>query len=242
MPMIRLHVETTLHEGAMPAGTARHAHYLGTVMRRGPGDAVALFNAGDGEFQAEIATLRKDRITFRVGARLRTPAPESGPWLVFAAVKREAMDLIAEKATELGAAVLQPVLAARSNVTRVGTERLRAIAIEAAEQCGRLSVPDLREPVPLPVLIGGWDAARSLVVADESGTAPPLARVLADAGSRPLALLIGPEGGFDPLELDGLRRRPFVLAAGLGPRILRAETAAIAGLALIQALTGDWRG
>lgn len=240
--MIRLHVETTLHQGAAVSGTARHAHYLGTVMRRAPGDTLALFNATDGEFHAEIASLRKDRIAFRVGARTRAPAEEPGPWLVFAAVKREAMDLIAEKATELGATVLQPVLTARSNVSRVGLERLRSIATEAAEQCGRLSVPELRQPVPLLHLIGAWESERRLIVADETGTAPPLARGFADGSPLPPALLIGPEGGFDPVELDGLRRRPFVQPVGLGPRILRAETAAIAGLALIQALTGDWRG
>ncbi len=240
--MIRLHVEAPLRAGAELQGTARHAHSLGTVLRRGPGDALALFNGADGEWQAEIAALRKDRISFRLGPRLRPQAAEGGPVLVFAAVKREAMDLIAGKATELGAAALWPVISARSNVTRVGLERLRAIATEAAEQCGRLTVPMVAEVRPLASVIGDWPAGRTLVVADESGAAPPLAALLPAHAQTRLALLTGPEGGFEPAELDGLRRRPFVLAAGLGPRILRAETAAIAGLALIQALAGDWRG
>lgn len=239
--MIRLHVEAPLRAGAELQGSARHAHYLGTVLRRGPGDMLALFNGTDGEWHAEIASLRKDRIAFRLGRQLRPQAEEAGPILVFAAVKREAMDLIAEKATELGAAALWPVISARSNVTRVGVERLRAIATEAAEQCGRLTVPEVAEARPLANVIGAWPAGRMLVVADESGAAPPLATLLPRAQTS-LALLTGPEGGFEPAELDGLRRRPFVLPAGLGPRILRAETAAIAGLALLQALAGDWRG
>lgn len=240
--MIRLHVEAPLRVGAEIQGTPRHAHYLGTVLRRGPGDTLALFNGTDGEWEATIATLRKDRIRFRLGPRLRPPAAEEGPVLVFAAVKREAMDLIVEKATELGAAALWPAITARSNVSRVGVERLRAIAIEAAEQCGRLTVPEVAAARPLASIIGDWPAERTLLVADESHAAPPLAAVLAGRAPALLALLTGPEGGFEPAELDALRRRPFVLTAALGPRILRAETAAIAGLALIQALAGDWRG
>ncbi len=237
--MIRLFVETPLHEGTEIFGAPGQAHYLGAVMRRGVGDAVLVFNGRDGEYRAIIAHLRKDKLTLTIGAQTRAQTPEAGPILVFAALKREAANLIAEKATELGVAALQPVFTQRSNASRVGTDRLRAIAIEAAEQCNRLSVPEIRAPLDLMHLIAQWNPAVPLLLADETGGAP-IAALLQEKAA-PFALLVGPEGGFSPQELDILYRHAFILRAALGPRILRAETAAIAGLALIQALAGDWR-
>ncbi len=236
--MIRLFVETPLTEGDEISGTPEQARYLGAVMRRAVGDALLVFNGRDGEHQASIAQLRKDKLTLAIGPQTRSQTPSPGPVLVFAAIKREATDLIAEKATELGASALQPVFTQRSNASRVGTDRLRAISTEAAEQCNRLSVPEIRAPLGLMELIGQWDKSVPLVLADETGGAPIATALQGKTG--PIALLVGPEGGFSPQELDVLYRSAFILRVGLGPRILRAETAAIAGLTLIQALAGDW--
>jgi 16S rRNA (uracil1498-N3)-methyltransferase len=170
--------------------------------------------------------------------RRRAAAPEPGPTLVVALLKREPMDWLVEKATELGAARIQPVTTRRTVAERTNLERLAAIARGAAEQCERLSLPELGEPLPLHRVLDAWPGG-SLVAAMERSAAPPL-RDSAARLAPPPALLVGPEGGFEGAELDDLRRRPFVVPAALGPRILRAETAAIAGLAALQALAGDW--
>ncbi|WP_237215355.1 16S rRNA (uracil(1498)-N(3))-methyltransferase [Falsiroseomonas oryziterrae] len=236
MSIPRLHIDEPLAEGTEIEAAPGQAHHLG-VLRRGPGDAVRLFNAACGEHAATIAQIRKDRARFAVGARLRPSALEPGPVLLVAALKRDAMDWLVEKATELGAVRIQPVLTRRTVAERANAQRLAAIARGAAEQCERLSVPVVTEAVPLHRILDAWDAT-PLVVAMERSAAPPL-RVAAQ-GLRHPALLVGPEGGFEGAELDDLRRRPFVVPAALGPRILRAETAAVAGLAALQALVGDW--
>ena len=224
----RLFVAGALSEGAVLAGNPAQAHHLGGVLRHGPGDAVRLFNGVDGEFAARIEKLRKGNITFAVGPRLRPQALESDVWLAFALLKRDATDLVAEKATELGAARLLPVLCARGQAGRVNLDRLRAIATSAAEQSERLTVPMVHEPVTLPDLLGAWPAGRRLAAAIER--APGLPCPVSEG-----ALLTGPEGGFTPGELDALRAAPFIQRVSLGPRVLRAETAAIAGLALLLA-------
>lgn len=225
---IRLFVEAPLHAGAAVAATPGQAHRLGAVMRRAPGDAVRLFNGRDGEWAGRIAALRRDQATLRAERLHRPQAPEPGPVLLFALLKRDATDLVAQKATELGASRLQPVLTARTVAHRVATERLRLIAAEAAEQCERLTVPGVEEPRSLADVIANWPPSSMLAAAIERLDAPTVLGVAA-------GLLVGPEGGFTPAELDLLRARPFVLPVSLGPRILRAETAAIAGLALLQA-------
>ena len=234
----RLHVESPLAEGTEVPGSPAQAHHLGTVLRRGPGDRVALFNARDGEFAATILHLRKDRCAFALGAPIRAPAPEPDLRLVVAALKRDAMDWVVEKATELGVSVIQPVTTRRTVVDRVNGERLAAIARSAAEQCERLSVPTIRPAVPLHAALDAWDGAR-LFVAAERRSAVPIAHAVAGTGL-PCGWLVGPEGGFDTAELDDATRRAFVTPVALGPRILRAETAAVAGLAVLQALAGDW--
>jgi len=226
---IRLHVTAALAEGDTIAATAAQAHYLAHVMRRGPGDTLLLFNGRDGEFAARIETVRRDRATLRV--EYRTRAQTHGPdlWLAFALLKRDATDLVVQKATELGVAALHPLLTERVNAHRMNADRLTAIAVEAAEQSERLTVPDLHPPRPLVALLSDWPRDRRLFAAVERSHE---LRLSATAGAR--ALLVGPEGGFTPAELEALRAHPFVTLVSLGPRILRADTACIAGLALLQ--------
>ncbi len=233
----RLHADP--EQGELAAGAALpmppgQAHYLGHVMRRQAGDPVRLFNARDGEWRARIETLRKDRGGFRIEAMLRPPAPEPGPTLLFAPLKRDATDLVVRMATELGASGLQPVITERTNTARINADRWRAIATEAAEQCERLSLPAIAAPLHLPDLLGGWDPDRPLLAAIERADAGTIEGWRAAAGeTSPPALLIGPEGGFSAAELALLRSRPGVIAVTLGARILRAETAALAGLACL---------
>lgn len=238
MSIPRLYVEADLAEGAEVPALPGQGHYLGQVMRRREGDAVELFNGRDGEWRASIAALRKDRATFLAGSRRR--AQQAGPdlRLLLAPVKRDALEWTVEKATELGVRRIQPVLTDRCVVTRVNLERLAGIAREAAEQCERLDLPEIAPPLNLHAALDAWDGA-PLLLGDARGNAPSASVVLAGRAP-PIGLLVGPEGGFTEQELDAARRRPFVLAAAFGPRILRAETAAVAGLAVLQALAGDW--
>ena len=226
---IRLFVTAPLAAGIEIAATAAQAHYLGTVMRRAAGATVGLFNGRDGEWAARLVTLRRGEASFAVEHLLRPQAAEPDVWLIFALLKRDATDLVVQKATELGVAALWPVLTARTNAQRVNLARLDAIAIEAAEQSERLTVPSIHEPRPLAMLLQAWPAGRRLFAAAERVPAPPII-----ATDEPAALLIGPEGGFAPAELDAIRGHPLVTLVSLGPRILRAETAAIAGLARLQ--------
>lgn len=208
---------------------AAQARYIGTVMRQSPGNRLRLFNGRDGEWRARIETLGKKGVLLAVEARLRSQAPEPDLWLLLSIIKREALEWAIEKATELGAAEIHPVITARSQPARPNPERLRAIAVEAAEQCERLTVPVIHPPRPLEAVLRDWPEGRRLVAAIERGAAAPPAPAAGAA-----ALLIGPEGGFDTRELDAMRRLPFLTPASLGPRILRAETAAVVGLALLQ--------
>lgn len=212
------------------------ARYLGGVLRREVGDEVRLFNDDDGEWLAKISEIRKDRGSFRLQQNLRSPAAEKGPVLVFALLKRDATDLVIRMGTELGVSRFVPVITERTVIPRANGERLRAIAVEAAEQSERLTVPLVEEPVRLKTLLGEWPAENRLYVARERSA------VEFPAGINPLTeavpgdgLLTGPEGGFTPSELDVLSTRTFVTYVSLGERVLRAETAIAAGLALMQA-------
>jgi 16S rRNA (uracil1498-N3)-methyltransferase len=199
-------------------------------MRRAAGDAVLLFNGRDGEFHARIASIRKDRAMFELGGQSRAQHDDPELTLVFAALKRDTTNLVIEKATELGVTRIQPVFTERTNAGRLNLERFEAIAREASEQCERLTVPEIAAPMRLFDLLASWPHDRVLSAAIERSDAKtPASR------PSPASLLVGPEGGFTPAELDVLHRRPFVEPIGLGPRILRAETAVIVGLALLQA-------
>jgi 16S rRNA (uracil1498-N3)-methyltransferase len=241
MTEIRLHVRGPLMAGAAITPTPAQAHYLAAVMRRAVGDSILLFDGRSGEWRARIAALSRKAAMLAVEEQTRPQRAEADLWLLAPVLKRVATEWMVEKATELGASRILLTTSARSAVTRVNPDRLAAIATEAAEQCERLSVPDVTAPAPLAQVLASWPAGRQLLVGDESRTAPPADAVIAGAGPGAWALLIGPEGGFTGAELDGFRKLPFCLAASLGPRILRAETAAVAGLSLIQALAGDWR-
>jgi 16S rRNA (uracil1498-N3)-methyltransferase len=241
LPRTRLFVDAPLAAGqAVPLSDAQ-AHHLRSVLRLPPGEGLRLFNPRDGEWLARLDALGKSGGSAAVERQLRPPAPAPDLWLCFAPVKKDAVDAVVEKGTELGAAVLQPVFTRFTDVQRVNLDRLRAHAVGAAEQCERLDVPDVRDPLRLDALLAAWPAGRPLLVCAEAGTARPIAEVAAEAAG-PAGLLIGPEGGFAAAELDLLRRHEFVRPVGLGPRILRADTAAIAALAVWQMLAGDGRG
>ena len=240
-PRHRLFVEAGLVEGATVELDERQAHYLVHVLRLPVGGEIALFNGRDGEWRASLAEARRKQARLVVGPCLRPQDRAPDLWLLFAPVKRTRIDVIAEKATELGVSLLQPVFTERTATSRVGAGRLSAIAIEAAEQCERLTVPELRKAVPLASALAGWPTERILLLLDESGGGEPIAQVLSRQKPGPAALLVGPEGGFTKSELDALSRLAFATRVGMGRRILRADTAVIAALACYQAICGDWR-
>ena len=239
----RLYVDASLAEGGTVVLDRSRSHYLANVMRRRIGDTVAVFNGTDGEWQARIREMRRGHGgAFEIESRLRPQAVEPDLWLLMAAVKRIPLDLIAAKATELGVSVLWPLLTRRAEVSRVNMRRMRANAIEAAEQSRRLTVPACRPPATLTEAMDNWSSERALLVCDESGAGTPVHRLLEYTKASAWAILVGPEGGFTDDEADTLRSLPQTLFADLGPRILRSETAAIAALACWQALRGDRQG
>lgn len=238
--MIRLFVPHDLAAGAELSLDEGQSRYLAAVMRAKAGDELRVFNGRDGEWRALVAQVGKRAVTLQVIDPARTQAPGPDLDLLVALVKRGPLETIVEKAAELGARRIRPVVTERTNADHTRVDRLQAIAVEASEQTGRLDVPQVLEPVRLERLIGGWDGGRRLLFCDEAGDASPVLEVLAGA-SGPWAILIGPEGGFSPREREMLRGLPYATAATLGPRILRADTAAISALTLWQAAVGDWR-
>jgi 16S rRNA (uracil1498-N3)-methyltransferase len=230
----RLFVRTPLGKGASIDLDAGQANYLGNVLRLGPGAELLLFDGSSGEWLARIAEAAKKRMTLSVERRTREPETIPDVWLAFAPVKRAQTDWLVEKATELGVAKLIPVMTRRTVAERVKLERLEAIAIEAAEQCGRTRLPAIAEPMALKALLS---TERMLYFADEAGGEPA-----ANAFKRgPALILVGPEGGFADEERATIRAAPRAVPISLGPRILRAETAALAALAAYMAIAGDWR-
>jgi 16S rRNA (uracil1498-N3)-methyltransferase len=237
----RLFVKSKLAAGAELALAQDQVHYLANVLRLKQGDRLLLFNGTDGEWCAELSTIGKKRSEVRIEHQTRPQ--EEGPELhyLFAPLKRARLDYMAQKATELGASVLRPVITRHTTAERVKTHRLLANAIEAAEQCGILRVPEVMEPEKLAKLLDAWDAARLLIFADEAAPHASPLEALKTRVPGPLAVLVGPEGGFDREERASLLAKPFVLPISLGPRLMRADTAAIAALALVNAALGDWQ-
>ena len=237
----RLYCDDQLSPGSTIGLEHDRSHYLRTVMRLKPGAVVALFNARDGEWLAEIDGLGKGWCSLTVKERRREGEPESDLWLVFAPIKRARLDFLAEKATELGCSVLQPVFTRYTAVERVNVDRLRANVREAAEQCERLSLPEVRDPVRIERLLADWPLDRRLIACLEAGSVPPIRQALETMPHEDAkAVLVGPEGGFAPEERRLLESLPSVVPAGLGPRVLRSDTAALAALACVQAWAGDW--
>jgi 16S rRNA (uracil1498-N3)-methyltransferase len=237
----RLFVEAALSAGSrIPLDRVR-ANYLLNVLRLGADDIVRVFNGRDGEWAAVLAMLGKRQAALDIGRRTRPQAGGPDLHYLFAPLKHARLDYMVQKATELGAARLQPVITRRTVAGRVNLERMRANVIEAAEQCGILRLPEVAAPLPLDKVLSGWQAARRLVFCDEGApVASPIAALRAP-GPAPLAVLIGPEGGFDPSEREALLALPQAIRLSLGPRIMRADTAAVAALALVNAMLGDWR-
>ena len=237
----RLFVDADLHHGAAFGATDEQFNYLVRVLRMAAGDAVLVFNGRDGEWRATVANAGKRACELIVGDQVR--AQVSGPDItyMFAPLKRARLDYMVQKAVELGVRRLVPVVTRRTVAERINFDRVRANAIEAAEQCGILHVPDIAALTKLEPLLGAWDASRRLIFCDEAAPiADPIA-ALTPLRGQPVGVLIGPEGGFDDYERDLVRAFPLATAISLGPRIMRADTAAIAVLTLVNATIGDWR-
>lgn len=237
----RLAVSAALHEGAAIALSREQANYLVNVLRLGDGDEVLIFNGREGEWRARLTAKGKRDYLLVAHAQTRPQPPAPALVYLFAPLKRSRLDYMVQKAVEMGAGRLQPVITRRTIAERVNLERMRANAIEAAEQCGVLCLPEISAPQPLEKTLAAWDGAVPLIFCDEAAeTREPLA-ALRSIAPGPVGVLIGPEGGFDAAEREMLLRAPFVTAISLGPRIMRADTAAVAALALVNATLGDWR-
>ncbi|MEL6196548.1 MAG: 16S rRNA (uracil(1498)-N(3))-methyltransferase [Pseudomonadota bacterium] len=252
-----MHVAARLAADSPPVPLTRdQANYLGAVMRLAPGDQIAGFNGEDGEWRCRLTAITKRAGALEAEERLRPPTPPPDLWLLFAPLKKARTDFVVEKATELGCRRILPVLTRRTNAERVKHERLQAHAVEAAEQCGLVYVPEVAAPQTLDQALAAWPAERRVMFCDERaagfGTTgplpvPPATTALQgfggspDPSPEPWAILCGPEGGFDPQEAARIAALPGALAVGLGPRVLRADTAALAAITLWQSLCGDWR-
>ncbi|NSX32297.1 16S rRNA (uracil(1498)-N(3))-methyltransferase [Brevundimonas vesicularis] len=237
--MIRLYVTSPLVAAAPVAPTLDQSRYLTQVMRLKAGDDLLVFNGRDGEWRCKVAEVLKKGVILRAEEQVRPQTFGPDLELIVAVVKKARVETIVEKAAELGARRVRLVLTKRTNADRIRLDRLDAIAEEAAEQTGRMDVPAVDDPIKLDALLDGWEAGRRLMFCDETGGAPAVSS-LRDAGEGPWSILIGPEGGFSPEEGERLRSLPFTTAVSLGPRILRADTAAIAAMTLWQAAVGDW--
>lgn len=237
----RLFVNSDLAAGLLVPASRPQANYLLNVLRLNEGDPVLLFNGRSGEWRGVVRVSSRRDCSLEVVEQEREQKDGPDLQFLFAPLKRARLDYVIEKATELGAGVIRPVLTRRTIVSRVNTVRMRSNAIEAAEQCGVLRVPEIREPEKLPAVIREWDSARRLIYCDEEAKVSSPLSALSQYQPGPLAVLIGPEGGFEPEERALLSRQDYVVPISLGPRIMRADTAAVAALALVNAALGDWR-
>jgi 16S rRNA (uracil1498-N3)-methyltransferase len=238
--MQRLYVEHTLAIGEAIAASQEQFNYLINVLRLGEGAEVLLFNGRDGEWKSRLSLPAKKKLSLTPTIQTRPQPVHPDLVFLFAPLKIGRLDYLVQKAVEMGAGTIQPVLTQHTQVQKVGVERLQANAIEAAEQCGILSIPLVEAPLKLDALLSTWDQNRRIIFCDEdASTNNPIGK-LGAIGEKKLAVLIGPEGGFSEQERTQLRALPFITAIPLGPRILRADTAAVAALAVVQAIIGDW--
>jgi 16S rRNA (uracil1498-N3)-methyltransferase len=237
----RLHVPDALSEGATIELSREASHYLATVLRLTEGGSVLLFNGRDGEWRVRIAGGNRKALKVVAEEQIRPQPPAGDLHLLFAPLKHARLDYLVQKAVEMGASSIRPVLTRYTQVSRINLDRMRANVVEAAEQCGILSVPPVEEEVRFDRLLEQWDPARRIVFCDEAAPVADPLSALAGLGRGPLAVLIGPEGGFAPQEREALLAAAFAMPIALGPRILRADTAAVAALALVQSVLGDWR-
>ncbi len=239
--MQRLFLDLPLVAGDTLSVDGPQAHYLATVLRMKAGDAVLVFNGSDGEWRAEIGEVRKKALTLVPVEQTRPQPPASDFVFAFAPIKAGRLDYLVQKAVEMGAGTIQPVITRHTQMTRIGTDRLQANALEAAEQCGILALPKVEDAIGFDAFLARWDTGRRLVFCDEAEESQNPLPILAQIADDRLGVVIGPEGGFSDAERKQLRALPFVTAIPLGPRILRADTAAVAAMAVIQAAIGDWR-
>ena len=236
----RLYVTADLGEGMAVALDEGQSHYLLHVLRAKAGNLISLFNGRDGEWLAEIAEAGKRGVTATCRRQISGQHGTPDIWLAFAPVKKTPSDYLVQKAVELGVSMLQPVFTRRTIVARINEERMAANAVEAAEQSGRLSVSEIRAGVTFDKLLAAWPKERRLLFCDEGGDAKAMTQGARESRGGPCGILTGPEGGFEPAERAALRALPFVVPVTLGPRILRADTAALAALAIWQSIAGDW--
>lgn len=240
MSIPRLYLKDRLDEGAVLKLSKPDSHYVLNVMRLQNGAEVRVFNADDGEWRTRLEVAGKKAAHLHVANKTRAAQPPADIWLLFAPVKRDRTDLIVEKATEMGASKIQAVITMRTNSGKTRPDRMQSIAKEAAEQTERFDIPEIEDAIKLARLLEYWDPSRTLIFADEAGDAKQAVKALKERRCEKAAILIGPEGGFDPKERALLRDKKYVLPVSLGPRILRADTAVIAALGAWQATNGDW--
>jgi 16S rRNA (uracil1498-N3)-methyltransferase len=241
-PKIRLFVDVQLHENKRVEFNVQQTHYLRNVMRIKPCESVAVFNGKDGEWFAKIEKMERSRCFAICEAQLRPQDKNEDVWLVFAPIKRARVDIIAEKATELGVSAIWPIITKNTITSRINTDRFLQNAVEAAEQCECLSVPKIMPSTTITAVLATWPKDRTLYYMKERGDREPIADVFSRAEKgAPAGILTGPEGGFTKEEFAMLEEKDFAIPVSLGPRILRAETAAIAAMSCWQAICGDWR-
>ncbi|MBR2033129.1 MAG: 16S rRNA (uracil(1498)-N(3))-methyltransferase [Alphaproteobacteria bacterium] len=239
---IRLFVDTNLQEDTKIELTTEQSHYLCNVMRLKDGDSISCFNGKNGEFLSQIIKIHKKQTQVNINKRIKAQKSSPDIWLLFAPLKKDCTDFLIQKSVELGVKGLLPIITENSITDKVRVDRLQAQIIEASEQCERLDIPQLFEPQNLNYVLKNWDNSRVLYLMDERRQGVCAAKAFGDHAKNPSAILIGPEGGFSDSEFKSLYKLPFVCGVSMGPRILRAETAAVAALSVWQAVAGDWKG
>lgn len=242
MPTIRLYISDSLFTDQYLLLSQGQSHYINHVMRQQVGDSIALFNGQDGLWHSTVHSITRKETILHVKYLLEPQSTGPDIWLCFAPVKNAPLQTLIQKATELGVSALCPVQTKHTVVHHLHSARITSHCIEAAEQCRRLTIPTLYPLRPLPELLENWDTKRTLILCDESGHGSPIAPTLSLLPkAAPLAILIGPEGGFSALEFEILRKQPYIKSVGMGPRILRSDTAAISALACCMSILGDWQ-